>query len=130
MAQKLPNTDIHPSDKGGTSVITTSTLISIAGIGRLLVLKMHAEALRTIYTLKLYSTLRQSLLLPVALFWPIQNLNLASHDSAGEITLGDEALTPDSSRFWDQCSWATGGTVPSFDKQFVRDYLVASVRLG
>ena len=45
---------------------------------------------------------------------------------AGAIALGDEALTPDSSRFWDQSTWAPGGTQPSFDKQFLRDYLVAS----
>ncbi len=47
-------------------------------------------------------------------------------NSAGAIVLGDEALTPDSSRFWDQSTWAPGGTQPSFDKQFLRDYLVAS----
>ena len=46
-------------------------------------------------------------------------------NAAGAITLGDEALTPDSSRFWDQSTWAPGGTQPSFDKQFLRDYLVA-----
>ena len=45
---------------------------------------------------------------------------------AGTIVLGDEALTPDSSRFWDQSTWVPGGTQPSFDKQFLRDYLVAS----
>jgi phosphoribosylaminoimidazole-succinocarboxamide synthase len=42
--------------------------------------------------------------------------------SAG-ITLADEVLTPDSSRFWDAASWNPGGAQPSFDKQFVRDYL-------
>jgi len=47
-------------------------------------------------------------------------------NTAGAIILGDEALTPDSSRFWDQSTWAPGGTRPSFDKQFLRDYLVAS----
>jgi len=47
-------------------------------------------------------------------------------NSGGEIVLGDEALTPDSSRFWDQSTWAPGGTQPSFDKQFLRDYLVES----
>ena len=47
-------------------------------------------------------------------------------NAAGAITLGDEALTPDSSRFWDESTWAPGGTQPSFDKQFLRDYLVAS----
>jgi len=45
---------------------------------------------------------------------------------SGDIVLGDEALTPDSSRFWDQSTWVPGGTQPSFDKQFLRDYLVAS----
>ena len=36
--------------------------------------------------------------------------------------LGDEALTPDSSRFWPADEYAPGGAQPSFDKQFVRDY--------
>jgi phosphoribosylaminoimidazole-succinocarboxamide synthase len=35
----------------------------------------------------------------------------------------DEALTPDSSRFWPQNSYRPGGAQPSFDKQFLRDYL-------
>jgi phosphoribosylaminoimidazole-succinocarboxamide synthase len=41
----------------------------------------------------------------------------------GEILLGDEVLTPDSSRFWDRAVWKPGGAQASFDKQFVRDYL-------
>ena len=47
-------------------------------------------------------------------------------DSKGEITLGDEALTPDSSRFWEADGWAPGKSQPSFDKQFVRDWLTSS----
>lgn len=47
-------------------------------------------------------------------------------DENGVITLGDEALTPDSSRFWDAATWQPGGAQPSFDKQFVRDYLIES----
>ncbi|HET6962064.1 MAG TPA: phosphoribosylaminoimidazolesuccinocarboxamide synthase [Terriglobia bacterium] len=43
-----------------------------------------------------------------------------------EIILIDEALTPDSSRFWPADSYAPGGPQASFDKQFVRDYLEAS----
>jgi phosphoribosylaminoimidazole-succinocarboxamide synthase len=39
------------------------------------------------------------------------------------IILADEALTPDSSRFWEAASWKPGGAQPSFDKQYVRDYL-------
>ncbi|HEY1984799.1 MAG TPA: phosphoribosylaminoimidazolesuccinocarboxamide synthase [Terracidiphilus sp.] len=41
----------------------------------------------------------------------------------GKIVLADEVLTPDSSRFWDAQAWKPGGAQPSFDKQFVRDYL-------
>lgn len=39
------------------------------------------------------------------------------------IILADEVLTPDSSRFWEASAWQPGGAQPSFDKQFVRDYL-------
>lgn len=39
------------------------------------------------------------------------------------VILADEVLTPDSSRFWDAKTWRPGGAQPSFDKQFVRDYL-------
>ncbi len=41
----------------------------------------------------------------------------------GEIILADEVLTPDSSRYWDASLYQPGGTQPSFDKQFVRDWL-------
>lgn len=41
----------------------------------------------------------------------------------GVITLADEVLTPDSSRYWPASEYAPGGPTPSFDKQFVRDYL-------
>ena len=43
-------------------------------------------------------------------------------DESGELVLADEALTPDSSRFWPDDEYAPGGAQPSFDKQFVRDY--------
>jgi phosphoribosylaminoimidazole-succinocarboxamide synthase len=41
----------------------------------------------------------------------------------GQLVLADEVLTPDSSRFWPRDSWQPGGPQPSYDKQFVRDYL-------
>lgn len=41
----------------------------------------------------------------------------------GTLVLADEVLTPDSSRFWDAELWAPGESLPSFDKQFVRDWL-------
>jgi len=44
-------------------------------------------------------------------------------DEQGEVVLMDEALTPDSSRFWPADTWREGTSPPSFDKQYVRDYL-------
>lgn len=45
------------------------------------------------------------------------------HTSAGELVLGDEVLTPDSSRYWPAGEWGAGQAPPSFDKQYVRDWL-------
>ena len=45
------------------------------------------------------------------------------HDGAGELLLGDEVLTPDSSRFWPADSWLPGSEQLSYDKQYVRDWL-------
>ena len=44
-------------------------------------------------------------------------------DARGDVVLMDEALTPDSSRFWPAAGWREGASPPSFDKQYVRDYL-------
>jgi phosphoribosylaminoimidazole-succinocarboxamide synthase len=44
----------------------------------------------------------------------------------GKLTLIDEALTPDSSRYWDAATYKPGGSPPSYDKQYVRDFLVSS----
>jgi phosphoribosylaminoimidazole-succinocarboxamide synthase len=44
----------------------------------------------------------------------------------GRLVLIDEALTPDSSRYWDAASYRVGSTPESFDKQFVRDWLAGS----
>ena len=41
----------------------------------------------------------------------------------GTLVLADEVLTPDSSRFWDAAQWRPGAATPSFDKQYVRDWL-------
>ena len=47
-------------------------------------------------------------------------------DPDAPIVLGDEVLTPDSSRFWPRDGWDPGGAQPSFDKQFVRDWLTSA----
>jgi phosphoribosylaminoimidazole-succinocarboxamide synthase len=47
-------------------------------------------------------------------------------DEHGSLVLGDEALTPDSSRFWPAAGYAPGTAQPSFDKQYVRDWCLAT----
>lgn len=47
------------------------------------------------------------------------------HDADGVLVLGDEVLTPDSSRYWPAGSYQPGGPQPSFDKQYVRDWLTS-----
>ena len=56
-------------------------------------------------------------------------LEFGTDPTTGAITLGDEVLTPDSSRFWPADLWQPGRAQPSFDKQFVRDWLT-SRRVG
>ena len=51
-------------------------------------------------------------------------------DAEGTLLLIDEALTPDSSRFWPADRYAPGGTQPSFDKQPLRDYLASLKAAG
>lgn len=46
-------------------------------------------------------------------------------DAAGELVLADEVLTPDSSRYWPAEQWEPGRAQPSFDKQFLRDWLAS-----
>jgi phosphoribosylaminoimidazole-succinocarboxamide synthase len=48
------------------------------------------------------------------------------HSCTGELMLGDEVLTPDSSRFWPADEWQPGRRQPSYDKQYVRDWLTSS----
>ncbi|EHK24809.1 uncharacterized protein TRIVIDRAFT_72060 [Trichoderma virens Gv29-8] len=50
----------------------------------------------------------------------------ALDEATDEVVLVDEVLTPDSSRFWNAAEWKAGSEAPSYDKQFVRDYLTNS----
>jgi len=47
-------------------------------------------------------------------------------DDDGELTVGDEVITPDSSRFWPMSAYEPGHGQPSFDKQYVRDWASGS----
>ncbi|WP_108718360.1 phosphoribosylaminoimidazolesuccinocarboxamide synthase [Miniimonas sp. S16] len=52
-------------------------------------------------------------------------IELGADPHGPDLVLGDEVLTPDSSRFWDAATWRPGGSQASFDKQFVRDWLTS-----
>ncbi|KKP04487.1 phosphoribosylaminoimidazole-succinocarboxamide synthase [Trichoderma harzianum] len=53
-------------------------------------------------------------------------VEFALDEATDEVVLVDEVLTPDSSRFWDAAEWKAGTEAPSYDKQFVRDYLTSN----
>ena len=78
--------------------------------------------------IELPSGLVESDQLPEPIFTPSTKAEIGDHDEnvdfdrAAEIVLGDEVLTPDSSRFWPAASYQPGVTPPSFDKQYVRDW--------
>ena len=117
---QLPNSIFTPATKaeiGDHDInIDFDSAVKIVGAD-------DAQTLKSL-TIKLYET--------AAEFAQSRGIILADtkfefgRNSDGEVLLGDEALTPDSSRFWDQSTWKPGGSQPSYDKQFLRDYLVAS----
>jgi phosphoribosylaminoimidazole-succinocarboxamide synthase len=114
-AQKLPKPIFTPATKAATGHdenIDFKTAMKILG-------KKTAEELRR-RTLDLYSR--------AALHAERRGIILADTkfefgEVDGKILLIDEALTPDSSRFWPKSDYKVGMSPPSFDKQFVRDYL-------
>jgi phosphoribosylaminoimidazole-succinocarboxamide synthase len=117
---QLPETIFTPATKAkiGDHDINIDFATAAKVVGN-----VDAEQLREM-TIKLYDT--------AAEFANSRGIILADtkfefgRDAKGVITLGDEALTPDSSRFWEAASWAPGSAPASFDKQFVRDFLTTS----
>ena len=116
---KLPENIFTPATKAEMGDhdenISFDRAISIVG-------ESDAQTLRSL-TLKLYGAASE--------YAATRGIILADtkfefgRDSDGKICLGDEALTPDSSRFWAADSWKPGGAQPSFDKQYVRDWLLS-----
>ncbi|GAA2547013.1 phosphoribosylaminoimidazole-succinocarboxamide synthase [Neomicrococcus aestuarii] len=82
-----------------------------------------AEELREL-TLKVYST-AERIARDRGIILADTKVEFGRDRATGRITLGDEVLTPDSSRFWDGATYAPGKSQDSFDKQFVRDWLTS-----
>ncbi len=117
MAQRLPEPLFTPASKAPAGQhdenIEFAAIVQLVG-------RDHATSIRRI-SLELYSFAAEHA--------RHRNIIIADTkfefglDKAGNLLLIDEALTPDSSRFWPIASYKPGISPPSFDKQFVRDYL-------
>ncbi|KOR29318.1 phosphoribosylaminoimidazole-succinocarboxamide synthase [Achromatium sp. WMS2] len=117
LAERLPSPIFTPSTKAAIGShdenITFAQMIAIVG-------RDTAEQIKTL-SLQIYQE--------CASYAENRGIIIADtklefgHDSAGNLVLMDELLTPDSSRFWPADRYQTGISPPSFDKQFVRDYL-------
>ena len=118
-SEKLPEPIFTPATKatsGHDENIGFDRMVTIVGAET-------AEALRSL-TLRLYAeAARYALSRGIIIADTKFEFGL---DADGGIVWMDEALTPDSSRFWPADSYAAGGPQPSFDKQFVRDWLETS----
>lgn len=116
-SDKLPETIFTPSTKeeAGLHDINISFNEAINIIG-----KDFAERLRN-YSINIYETCRN---IADKLGIIIADTKFEFGLYKDEIILIDEILTPDSSRFWPKESYAPGGSQKSYDKQFVRDYLI------
>jgi phosphoribosylaminoimidazole-succinocarboxamide synthase len=116
-AAKLPQTLFTPSTKAaiGEHDETISFAQAEAIVGAELAARVRDTAI-ALYTFAADHARQRGIIIADTKFEFAQN-------SDGSLVLIDEVLTPDSSRFWPADTWREGTSPPSFDKQFVRDYL-------
>src|SRR5258706_1462571 len=118
-AQRLPQPLFTPSTKGAIGAHDEN--ISFAGMEKIIASRVAAqERDKTIplyYEAAAYAATRGIIIADTEFEF--------GQDSAGKLYLIDEALTPDSSRFWPIDQYRVGTNPPSFDKQFARDWLEA-----
>jgi phosphoribosylaminoimidazole-succinocarboxamide synthase len=123
---KLPD-GLRESDRLPEPIFTPAAKINTGGHDENISFKMmertigteHAKALRNL-TLSIYAKATEHAA-SKGLILADTKFEFGMID--GEIVLADEVLTPDSSRYWPAESYEPGGPQPSFDKQYVRDYL-------
>lgn len=114
-SERLPEPIVTPATKaesGHDENIDAETAVGLVGA------ELYAEVERIVLALYRYASVHaeaRGIILADTKF----ELGL---DSEGTLVLGDEALTPDSSRFWPAAGYEPGGPQPSYDKQYVRDY--------
>jgi phosphoribosylaminoimidazole-succinocarboxamide synthase len=117
MAQQLPQPLFTPSTKAelGTHDENIDFATVEKTIGPLLAAQVRDAALRLYSEAAAYALTRGIIIADTKFEFGL--------DAAGTLHLIDEVLTPDSSRFWPADTYKVGTSPPSFDKQFVRDYL-------
>ncbi len=117
LAAKLPETLFTPASKAPAGQhdenIDFDAVVSL--VGRDLANRIRATALSLYHFAAEHARSRDIIIADTKFEFGV--------DKAGDLVLIDEALTPDSSRFWPVASYQPGINPPSFDKQFVRDYL-------
>lgn len=118
-SERLPEPIFTPATKAASGHDENVPFEAMsAALGPELAGKLRDASL-SVYEKAAAQALKQGLILADTKFeWGI--------DVNGGIVLADEVLTPDSSRYWDAAAYRPGGPQPSYDKQFVRDWLDAS----
>jgi phosphoribosylaminoimidazole-succinocarboxamide synthase len=117
LASKLPEPIFTPATKAedGAHDENISFDQTAAAVGRELATTLKERTLSVYRRAAVYAATRGIILADTKFEW--------GHLPTGDLILIDEVLTPDSSRYWPAESYAPGASPPSFDKQFVRDWL-------
>ena len=114
-AERLPQPIVTPATKAESGPDDNSDAPPAAArVGREIYEQAEAAALRLYAFAAAHAEARGIILADTKFEFGV--------DGDGTLTLADEALTPDSSRFWEADAYAPGGPQASYDKQFVRDY--------
>jgi phosphoribosylaminoimidazole-succinocarboxamide synthase len=123
-SDRLPGPIFTPATKAATGHDENISFKQAASlIGNDLAERVRTISIEIYRRAAAYAEPRGILLADTKFEFGVVNNTLGSRDAANSLMWIDEALTPDSSRFWPAAQYQPGGPQPSFDKQFVRDYL-------
>jgi phosphoribosylaminoimidazole-succinocarboxamide synthase len=123
-SDKLPDPIFTPATKAASGHDENISFERAAElIGKPLAAKVRAVSLEIYDCAAAYAAPRGVLLADTKFEFGLLANSDSGSQTSGELIWIDEALTPDSSRFWPAAEYKPGGPQPSFDKQFVRDYL-------
>ena len=123
-SDRLPEPIFTPATKAATGHDENISFEQAASlIGKELAERVRAVSMEIYRRAAAHAEPRGVLLADTKFEFGLLNCPLGSRDAVNSLMWIDEALTPDSSRFWPAAHYQPGGPQPSFDKQFVRDYL-------